>query len=367
MEISDEEGSSLFASPTHPPTSRAHPPSQAQQQQQQQKTPVASSAAAAAAAAASASKDPTANQSSSSRSFGIDNTTTESREAALQRELEGVRKINQVIEGVIGTLERARGNMGVCLFLSFFLSSGCLLSQVHRFSGRSPIPNLDYTSFSSISPITDKSCLQQTVNRTIHSASHLLTTWTRILSQTEHNQRLLLNPSWKGATADLLEIEAEALERQREAERKAAEAERKREEARRKAEEEAERRRLAAASSGLESTRGRPRSRSVGVASSRYGIGVTRSSATGTRGGRSGSGVGSLVGTGRAGTAAGRVGMTTRSGLAYRPAGATGTSGIPSVRGGRGGTTTTTRGARGGSTTTTRGARGGTTRGGSAR
>ncbi|KAK3492900.1 DASH complex subunit Duo1-domain-containing protein [Neurospora hispaniola] len=321
MEISDEEGSSLFASPTHPPTSRAHPPSQAQQQQQQQKTPVASSAAAAAAA--STSKDPSTNQSSGSRSFGIDNTTIESREAALQRELEGVRKINQVIEGVIGTLERAKGNMG-------------------------------------------------TVTRTIHSASHLLTTWTRILSQTEHNQRLLLNPSWKGATADLVEIEAEALERQREAERKAAEAERKREEARRKAEEEAERRRLAAASSGLRPTRGRPRSRSVGVASSRYGIGVTRSSATGTRGGRSGSGVGSLVGTGRtgtgtAGTAAGRVGMTTRSGLAYRPAGATGTSGIPSVRGGRGGTTTTTRGARGGSTTTTRGARGGTTRGGSAR
>ncbi len=37
----------------------------------------------------------------------------ESREAALLRELEGVRKINEVIEGVIGTLERAKGNMGV--------------------------------------------------------------------------------------------------------------------------------------------------------------------------------------------------------------------------------------------------------------
>lgn len=121
MEISDEEGSSLFASPTHPPTSRAHPPSQAQQQQQQQqKTPVASSAAAAAAAAASTSKNPSTNQSSGSRSFGIDNTTIETREAALQRELEGVRKINQVIEGVIGTLERAKGNMGVCLFVSLF-------------------------------------------------------------------------------------------------------------------------------------------------------------------------------------------------------------------------------------------------------
>ena len=39
--------------------------------------------------------------------------TDESREAALRKELEGVRKINEVIEGVIGTLERAKGNMGV--------------------------------------------------------------------------------------------------------------------------------------------------------------------------------------------------------------------------------------------------------------
>jgi hypothetical protein len=37
----------------------------------------------------------------------------EVREAALRKELEGVRDINQVIEGVIGTLERAKGNMGV--------------------------------------------------------------------------------------------------------------------------------------------------------------------------------------------------------------------------------------------------------------
>jgi hypothetical protein len=40
--------------------------------------------------------------------------TDEVREAALRKELEGVRKINEVIEGVIGTLERAKGNMGVC-------------------------------------------------------------------------------------------------------------------------------------------------------------------------------------------------------------------------------------------------------------
>lgn len=39
----------------------------------------------------------------------------ELREIQLRRELEGVRNINEVIEGVIGTLERAKGNMGVSL------------------------------------------------------------------------------------------------------------------------------------------------------------------------------------------------------------------------------------------------------------
>lgn len=37
----------------------------------------------------------------------------EAREANLRRELEGVRNINELIEGVIGTLERAKGNMQV--------------------------------------------------------------------------------------------------------------------------------------------------------------------------------------------------------------------------------------------------------------
>lgn len=47
----------------------------------------------------------------------------EVREAALRRELEGVRNINEVIEGVIGTLERAKGNMGVSFFFGFSSSS----------------------------------------------------------------------------------------------------------------------------------------------------------------------------------------------------------------------------------------------------
>lgn len=46
-------------------------------------------------------------------------TATETREpidheAALRKELQGVRGINEAIEGVIGTLERAGGNMEVC-------------------------------------------------------------------------------------------------------------------------------------------------------------------------------------------------------------------------------------------------------------
>lgn len=39
----------------------------------------------------------------------------EAREAALRKELEGVRNINQVIEGVIATLDKAKGNMSVGL------------------------------------------------------------------------------------------------------------------------------------------------------------------------------------------------------------------------------------------------------------
>lgn len=37
----------------------------------------------------------------------------DAREANLRRELEGVRNINELIEGVVGTLERAKGNMHV--------------------------------------------------------------------------------------------------------------------------------------------------------------------------------------------------------------------------------------------------------------
>ncbi|KAL2266091.1 hypothetical protein VTJ83DRAFT_5443 [Remersonia thermophila] len=160
--------------------------------------------------------------------------TDEAREAALRKELEGIRKINEVIEGFIGTLERAKGNMN-------------------------------------------------TVHKTVDNASTLLNTWTRILSQTEHNQRLILNPSWKGATQDLVEMEAEALQKQQEAERKAAEAERRREEARARAEEEERRRAAGTAGAGSSARgsglgRGVTRGRVRGV-SSRVGGATTGSSA----------------------------------------------------------------------------------------
>lgn len=38
----------------------------------------------------------------------------ESREAALRNELQSVQNINGVIEGLLGSLDRAKGNMDVC-------------------------------------------------------------------------------------------------------------------------------------------------------------------------------------------------------------------------------------------------------------
>lgn len=51
----------------------------------------------------------------------------ESREAALRNELQSVRNINEVIEGLLGSLDRAKGNMDVRLF--FCLIGGLLLEK----------------------------------------------------------------------------------------------------------------------------------------------------------------------------------------------------------------------------------------------
>ena len=54
-------------------------------------------------------KTPTTNQPGTARYDDRE----DAREAVLRRELEGVRNINELIEGVIGTLGRAKGNMHV--------------------------------------------------------------------------------------------------------------------------------------------------------------------------------------------------------------------------------------------------------------
>ncbi|KAL6690037.1 DASH complex subunit Duo1 domain-containing protein [Trichoderma pleuroticola] len=190
------------------------------------------------------------------------------REAMLKRELEGVRSINRVIEGVIGTLQRTGSNM-------------------------------------------------DSVSRTVSNASTLLNTWTRILSQTEHNQRLILDPTWKGATNDLAEIEAEALRKQQEEARKAAEEEERKEELRRRREEEELRRKLPASASargargstaGLRGARGRTR---VATASSR--MRSRSSSRIATSSGYSGSSTISAASSSRGASGIGRGLGTTRS------------------------------------------------------
>ncbi|KAF2727688.1 hypothetical protein EJ04DRAFT_581868 [Polyplosphaeria fusca] len=172
-------------------------------------------------------------------------TTEEAREAALRRELESVRNVNKVIEDVVDSLQKAKDNM-------------------------------------------------DTVSKTVHNASTLLQTWTRILSQTEHNQRLILNPQWQGATQDLADIQSEEVMRQQAAERREAEDQARREAAARRADDE-RRRAEATSKTGTRGrgSRGGVRSRgTASTASSGYvgvggqsGRGLNRSGSTSSRGG----------------------------------------------------------------------------------
>jgi hypothetical protein len=151
----------------------------------------------------------------------------QAREAALQAELESVRTVNEAIEGVIESLKKAKASMA-------------------------------------------------TVNTTVSSASRLLQTWTRILSQTEHNQRLILSPNWGGASQDIADAEQETYAKQREAERREAEEQERKAAAARKVEDEDRRRMVNESSIGSKvtrttSTRGRGRgSRAGGAAASGY-------------------------------------------------------------------------------------------------
>ncbi|KAF4552271.1 DASH complex subunit duo1-like protein [Elsinoe fawcettii] len=166
-----------------------------------------------------------------------------SRDEALRNELEKVKGVNEVIEKVVASLEKSRNNMS-------------------------------------------------TVNNSVRSASTLLDTWTRILSQTEHNQRLLLNPEWRGATQDLEDLENESMLRQQAAERRAAEEEMRREAAARAAEE--EERKRSATPSGTRGSRARGRGLSSATRgpSVRGGASSSSTARRTTSSARGGSGIG---------------------------------------------------------------------------
>ncbi|OJD23783.1 hypothetical protein ACJ73_04861 [Blastomyces percursus] len=182
---------------------------------------------------------PETTRTTSEANYGQDSKTQydreQAREVSLQIELESVRNINKVVGDIIDSLDRAKGNM-------------------------------------------------ENVSRTVTSASTLLNTWTRILAQTEQNQRLILNPSWQGASQDIADIENESILQQQEAERRELELQQRREALARKAEEEERKKAATAAARGSRgATRGKSRmlGRTPSTASSYGGIrGTTTTRAT---------------------------------------------------------------------------------------
>lgn len=149
--------------------------------------------------------------------------------------------------------------------------------------------------------------ISKTVNNTVGAASTLLDTWTRILSQTEHNQRLILDPAWRGASQDMADLEAEAQAKQQAALRREAEEQERKAAAARKADEE-ERKRAAEATKTQKTAlrvRGRVTSRGATAtarpASSGYGTTDTSMSSIG-RGSSSSRRPASGIGRGTRGT-----------------------------------------------------------------
>ncbi|OJD39886.1 dash complex subunit duo1 [Diplodia corticola] len=202
-------------------------------------------------------------------------TSDEARDEALRRELDQVRGVNKVIEGVIESLEKAKSNMQA--------SSHPYAAQL---------------------PVSANTSALQTVDHTVNSASTLLQTWTRILSATEHNQRLILDPNWQGATQDLAEIEADTIAQRQAIERREREEQARREAAARRAEDDVRKRAEASSRpSSAASTRGRRGGlRGRGSASSTntgrttpggyVGVGGQRGVGRGPAGGRTASGIG---------------------------------------------------------------------------
>ncbi|KAI4175342.1 MAG: hypothetical protein LQ343_001717 [Gyalolechia ehrenbergii] len=188
--------------------------------------------------------EPARQQSRELEDHGFDD--IEARQVVLRKELAGIRNMNHVIEGAIEGLERAGVNM-------------------------------------------------DTVSSTVNDASALLNTWTRILSQTEYNQRLILDPSWRGATQDVADIESESIAKEQEKERRELEEAQKREARARKAEEDERRKAEKLAMKTSITGRGRGHEMSRGGPSGRttsYGASVAPAKDSGSRAGRAGSGIG---------------------------------------------------------------------------
>ena len=176
-------------------------------------------------------------------------------EDALRRELTSLRSMNAVISGITASLEKAKTNM-------------------------------------------------ETVSSTVNNASTLLTTWTRILSQTEHNQRLILDPKWQGTTQDIADGENEQVLKRQEKERRDADEER-RARQREAEKEDEERRKIIESNKGFRGA-GRGVKRGPTRAAGYVGVGgqggVRGTARGGGTAGRTGSGIGSGTGRGLAGS-----------------------------------------------------------------
>lgn len=195
----------------------------------------------------------------------------EARDAALRRELQSVRNANEAIEGAIESLAKARNSIEVG-----FKSSIAKWTLLHM--------QVNVTR----SKRTD---LSQTFKTIVSSALSLLSIWTKILSQTEHNQRLILNRDWQGASQDLMAAEQETLLKQQAAERRQNEEEERRAAAARKAEEDECRRAEAATRVPKGTSRGR--GRGFGRAGGTNALSSTSYVGVGGQGGRRGVGRGS--------------------------------------------------------------------------
>ena len=97
LDLSDTDTEDLFASPSRIEQKKAHKP--------QSSVP-------------ETSKTPTASSLSNVAPGESRYDAEEAREVALRKELAGIRNINQVVEGVVESLEKAKGNMDVrcCTF-----------------------------------------------------------------------------------------------------------------------------------------------------------------------------------------------------------------------------------------------------------